>query len=498
MKKTAAYLRRAVFAAASDVGLYVLVSFFVTGLLIAAPYIWWREHIEALERFILVPWGMALVLLSLQRRAARGEKEPLYPDEIIHAVLLGWVVVPFAIRFGNTTNNSISWVSHAIILFGVYATIAGMDGAERERMLDRTALLFALCSVVLAGALLACAWTGRTYGEGDFIFGVSNGMYLCANSHYNMTGMVCMCCALMSLLGASRSKTQLERVLCLLGMVLMSAVVVLTQSRTARYVLILACAIGVYGHVSDRMHSPRRLVRHAAGILAAAMVCVCGYAGASVLTDAALAHYEHLAQGQKAALIASAAAEEAQKEEPEKAQKKTQEEKREGTQKAAEGAGQQPKLQARAAADASFSGRTGIWKNLLKRWQENPKYLVIGFGIGRIGSQVLEGTIHEDLDGVAIHNAYLQYAADFGLIGFFLLAAFMVWALRFAVRAFFAEGAAHQPGDRILCMLIAAIALTGMMESAPLNMMSSTNIMLFFALAVLAGRGRECAPCQQR
>ena len=489
MKKAAAWVRRTVFAAASDVGLYVLVSFFVTGLLIAAPYIWWREHIEALERFVLVPWGMALALLALQRRAARGGDEPLHADELIHAVLLGWVVVPFAIRFGNTINNSISWHSHAIILFGVYATIAGMDGAARERMLDRTALLFALCSVVLAGALLLCAWTGRVYGEGDFIFGVSNGMYLCANSHYNMTGMVCMCCALMSLLGASRSKTRLERVLCLLGMVLMSAVVVLTQSRTARYVLILACAIGVYGHVTDRVHSPRRLVRHAAGILAAAMVCVCGYAGASALTDAALAHYENLAQGQKAALIASAAAEAAM---PESTQAEALQ--AEHTEQAEQ---TEVKLQARAAADASFSGRTGIWKNLLKRWKENPKYLVIGFGIGRIGSQVLEGTIHEDLDGVAIHNAYLQYAADFGLIGFFLLAAFLVWALRFAVRAFFAEGVAHQPGDRILCMLIAAIALTGMMESAPLNMMSATNIMLFFALAVLAGRGRSGMPCQR-
>ena len=485
MKKAAAWVRRTVFAAASDVGLYVLVSFFVTGLLIAAPYIWWREHIEALERFVLVPWGMALALLALQRRAARGEEEPLHADELIHAVLLGWVVVPFAIRFGNTINNSISWHSHAIILFGVYATIAGMDGAARERMLDRTALLFALCSVVLAGALLLCAWTGRVYGEGDFIFGVSNGMYLCANSHYNMTGMVCMCCALMSLLGASRSEKAPERAICLLGMVMMSAVVVLTQSRTARYVLIAACAIGVYGHVSERMRSPRRLVRHGAGVLAAVLVCACGYAGASMLTDAALTHYENLARGQRAALVVSAAAEQTQ----------TDAMKEENTEDA--DAQAEVRLQARAAADASFSGRTGIWKNLFRRWQENPKYLMIGFGIGRIGSQVLEGTIHENLDGVAIHNAYFQYAADFGLIGFFLLAAFMVWALRFAVRAFFAKGEAHCPGDRILCMLIAAIALTGLMESAPLNMMSATNIMLFFALAVLVGRGRSGMPCQR-
>ena len=44
------------------------------------------------------------------------------------------------------------------------------------------------------------------------------------------------------------------------------------------------------------------------------------------------------------------------------------------------------------------------------------------------------------------HNAYLQYAADFGLIGFALLAAFLAMQVLPCLRVFFARVNAVMPG----------------------------------------------------
>lgn len=51
--------------------------------------------------------------------------------------------------------------------------------------------------------------------------------------------------------------------------------------------------------------------------------------------------------------------------------------------------------------------------------------MLIGNGVGHTGSKIVEGTIHEESGAVAVHNTYLQWAADFGLIGFALEAVFL-------------------------------------------------------------------------
>ena len=148
-------------------------------------------------------------------------------------------------------------------------------------------------------------------------------------------------------------------------------------------------------------------------------------------------------------------------------------------------------LTVRPGVDSTFSDRTTIWKNVLRTWQEEPKMMIIGNGVGHTGSKIVEGTIHEQNGAVAVHNTYLQWAADFGLIGFALMVVFLVIALRQALRVFLAKK--RPRGAVAMCMMAAAALAVGMMESATLGAMTPINIVFMFALAQLAGMSREIA-----
>lgn len=127
----------------------------------------------------------------------------------------------------------------------------------------------------------------------------------------------------------------------------------------------------------------------------------------------------------------------------------------------------------------------------MNRWKENPKYLLIGHGISKIGHLVTEDTIHEGRESVSIHNAYLQFTADYGLIAFALLCVFFGLIAVPVLRVLAARGGARRPGYGALGGIVAASLLTGMMESAPLGAMTPMNMMLFFSLALLFARGRD-------
>lgn len=468
-------VRRSLLAAAGNVSLFVTTSFFVTGLLILGPSPWWRTYVDLFESYVLIPWGMALCLLRLERRTRQEGPDTRWDLHVLF-VLLAWIIVPFAIRFGGTFNNVGSWYNHVVLFFGIYAMTTEETAEKREKLFDLAALLFSLCSLVLGAALMYCVMAVKKFGDDQFAFGVCEGIYLCANGHYNTTGMVAVCSALMSLAGAARFRKAPLRAMCLLSVVLMTLTAVLTQSRTARYALIAGFALLVYGGLADHLKVKSRLIRHAAALVVAGAVAAAGYSGAGLITNTAIAHYN---RAQQAAVtvspIPSAIAEEDA--EPLQSEPVVYAEPEE--------------YQARAAADSSFSGRTAIWRNLIQRWKDNPKYLLLGHGIGRIGALVTQNTIHEGREAVSIHNTYLQFIADYGLIAFGLLCAFFALMIPAAVRMFFAHGAQAVPGYRSLCALVVASLLTGMMESAPLGAMTPMNVALFFALALLAAAGRD-------
>lgn len=481
MKRAVNAMRQVLLRFAANESLFLFMAFLVIGVLPTDLLRWHQEQVALLERYVIVPWGMALCLLRLQRRAELGNNVQRM-DVSALAVLLLWVVVPFGIRFGLTFNNVGSWVGHCIVYFGVYAMTTETGRHEREKLFDQACMLFGLLSLVLGGALLYCAAKGLSIGSDvaafkasggttGFGFGVLNRANLCAGLHYNNTGMLAVCMAMLCFAGVVRSRRMVLRMLYLLASAMMIMVVVLTQSRTARYALIIAMAAGAYGYLAANFKASRAVVRYAVGAAAAALLLVVSYAGAAMMTDAALAHYAKMESGEEIAIVATAYAEEEEQ------------------------AVVKPK-KARAAVDSTMSGRTDIWRNLFKLWKSAPKSLLIGNGIGRTGSRIVEGTIHEENGAVAVHNTYLQHIADFGLIGFGLLCVFFATILVPVLRVFFARGKKQAPGYRVLCMLVIACLMTGMMESAPLGAMTPMNMMLFFALALLAARGQEITPCK--
>ena len=476
INQIAARVRRILLSAAGNVSLFVTTSFFVTGLLILGPSPWWRMYVDLFESYVLIPWGMALCLLRLEQREKMDCAKTRWDINVLF-VLLIWLVVPFAMRFGPTFNNVASWYNHTVLFFGIYALTAEASAAKREELFDLAALLFSACSLVLGAVLMYCVVMIKKYGDAQFAFGICDGIYLCANGHYNTTGMIAVCCALMSLAGAARLKKMPLRIMSVLSVVLMTLTAVLTQSRTARYALIVGYALMAYGELAARLRVKRAFLRHAAALAAACVVAVAGYGAADMISDAAIAHYNRAQQKRvEVSLVPIAAAEE-----------NTQEAKAESTPKPAKA--KVKTYRARKAADSSFSGRTAIWRNLFQRWKDYPKYLIMGHGIGRIGGMVTENTIHEGREAVSIHNTYLQFIADYGLVGFGLLCVFFALIAVPLVRVFFACGTQALPGYRALCAIVAASLLTGMMESAPLGAMTPMNIVFFFALALLCAAG---------
>ena len=231
-------------------------------------------------------------------------------------------------------------------------------------------------------------------------------------------------------------------------------------------------------------------MRHAAGIACAVFVLLAGYIAAGRLTDAAVAHYTSV---QQTRLAQAASATAAPEQIPETAAPAASAEPELPDAAASPAVNPSPtpvKFAARVAVDATLNDRTNLWKNLFAFWRENPKYMVIGLGTGRIGRIIAPGTSHEWKGTAAVHNGFLQFAADYGLIGLALLLAFFLTVLRPVLRVFFARGESAYPGGRALCMLVIAVLATSMVETPPLAAMSPMNMLLFYALAILCAQGR--------
>lgn len=464
MNRWAIKARAGLLALLTNPGVFVLAAFTVSGLFTPGRLGRWRGPIEL---NVILPWGLALCLVRLWR-AGRGKD--LRRDVCALAVLFAWLLVPFAMRFGPTAANINTWQNFAVVFFGIYALTVEEDEARFLRQLRAAAALFAAVAAVFAGALLYCAATVQGGGAGDnFGFGVYQYAQLCAAQHYNATGMLAMCATFICLAGAALGGNPAVRALHLIPALMTALVVVLSQSRTARYSLLIGLAVGAYGAIAGGKWHPRALVRHAAGALAAVVVLAGGYLAAARLTDAALAHYAKARDGQSVALLASAKAEEAENAP------------RQETPVGAE--------QARGLGEATFTGRTDVWKNIFSMWKAHPKYFLIGNGAGRTGRDILKGTPLENTGANMAHNAFIQFTMDYGLIGLVLLAFFALTALRPLLSALFAPPGTDAAACRFMAMLVVACLMTGMMENEPLSALRPCNAVMFYALACAVHAG---------
>jgi len=468
MKKTVTQVRSLLLAAFANPGVFVVAAYVISGMFMMGKF---GEIRGMLELNVLVPWGLALALLRLYRVRERAAIARF--DVLALFALFGWLVVPFGIRFGLNSTSINTWQNFAIIFFGVFAMMAEMNEKEFAFTVDAAAGLSALVSFVFAGALLVCAVTVTSIRTpySEFGFGVYQNAQLCAEQHYNATGMLAMCGTFMCLMGAARRKNVLLRALHLIPGVMMALVVILSQSRTARYSLLAGLAVGAYGAAASGKWNRRLLIRQAAGLLAGAVVLVGGYVLSAKITDAALMHYAKVQAGRPAvSLVVSAKAEETAQAQPEETL---------------------AVQEARGAGEGTFTGRTLVWNNIFAMWKAKPKYFLIGNGIGRTGRDILVGTLLEHGGANMAHNAYIQFTMDHGLIGFALLCAFLALLVPPALRVLLGAPEKGVAGGRAMCMLTVACLLTAMMENEPLNAMRPCNVMFFFALAVIAHAGTK-------
>lgn len=494
-------VRDALLAVFGNEALFLIVALLAVTLMDSSITAWYRDQTGLLYNYIVVPWGTALCLLRLQRRpAALGRA---HADVTALFVLYVWLLVPFAVRFGLTFNNMTAWYGYAVMYFGVYASISESDKRRRETVLATMSAASAVFAAVFCGALLYCAWTGKVFavGLGAYGFGVVKG-WLCSGVHYNITAMIAVSLFAMCAAGAGFHRNIALKLLHLIPAVMAALVIVLTQSRTSRYAVLAALAAAVFDGVRRMLARKNGAARFLAAVAAAAVVLVGGYLGANRLTQAAVAHYNQLAydaarQKVEAEMAeAQAQIEEAQAEKTEPAEAAQQEAQAESAEQTAETPAPTPEIQYRkvsardpAEAAGTFSNRTDIWSAVFQTWRDDPKNMLIGNGVGRTGSKI--GKYIEWIDAVAVHNTYLQWAADFGLIGFAIQLVFLLIAVWQAIRVFFAK---QRPRGALgLCMMVIAGLIIGLMESATLGAMTPINLMFMFALAQLSAMSRETA-----
>ena len=507
-------IRDIMLAVFGNEALFLIVAFLYATLGDNAIAAWYREPVSLLYGYIVIPWGAALCLLRLQRRSA--SLEPARADVVTLFVLYLWILVPFAIRFGFTGKNATAWYGYAVMFFGIYASISERKQREREMLMATMSVLSAVFAYVFCGALLFCAWSGTIYAAdlGPFGFGVVNG-WLCSGVHYNITGMIVISLCMMCVMGVGYYRNILLKLFCLIPAVMSMAVIVLSQSRTSRYALLAVLAAAAFDGVRRALCRRNAAAGLLAAVLAGAVVLGGGYWGADRMTRAAIAHYNQLAYD---AALQAALAEQAEAQQAEPSAEEVQEAPVEPSveetmaetpvEPSAEETMAEPPVQEAAAepavpeiqisevqarelanTDGSFSNRTDIWRAVFMLWHDNPKMMMIGNGVNQTGYKI--GQYISWTDGVAVHNAYLQWAADFGLIGLAPQIVFLAIAVWQTIRVFFASK--RPRGALGLCMMAFAGLLIGMMESATLNAMLPINLMFMFALAQLSAMSRDIA-----
>ena len=450
----------------TDTGLFALAIFLYTTFSGAAYWTQFGDSYFLVLRYLLIPWGAMLLVTRFQRAQ---QKRLFSADTVVLGLLVVWMIVPFGLRFGITYSNLSNWFCYPVVFFGIYAKLKEEEPERRAQELDRLCAFSAAVSFVLGVALLYTVVTVQAFGKayGGFAFGVESNGVLCAGVNPNPTAMMAAALAMLGLTGAVRRRHPLAKAAHLIPAVMMALVVVFTQSRTSRLALLLGLAVSAYGALCTGLKG-RAAVRHGAGIACALAVLVLGYAGADALTRAAVAHYRG-----EPVLVASAVAEEAQ---PEKTPVPAA-----------------ANAKVRQGYDNTFSMRTLRWKQLFAFWRENPKYLLIGNGVGRSGGIVVLEAFDGGADWAFVHNAFLEFIADFGLIGFAILLAFFVLILRPVLRAFYARGDAHETGMHVLAGLAVAMLVTGAMESFLLQTFTPANTMFFLTLGILTAAGQRAA-----
>ena len=67
-------VRDVILAFLGNEGLFLLMAFFDVAVLNSDIFGWYKEQVNAVYQFIVVPWGASLCLLRLQRRSVKPQR----------------------------------------------------------------------------------------------------------------------------------------------------------------------------------------------------------------------------------------------------------------------------------------------------------------------------------------------------------------------------------------------------------------------------------------
>lgn len=305
-------IRDILLAVFGNEALFLIVTFLYATLGDSAIVAWYREPMSLLYGYIVIPWGAALCLLRLQRRAS--SLEPARADVVTLFVLYLWILVPFAIRFGFTGKNVTAWHGYAVMFFR-HLCVDFREKAARARNADgddeRIERGLRLC--ILRGASVLRVERHdlrRRSGAVRLRRGRGMAVFRCALQHH---GMIVISLCMMCVMGVGYHRNILLKLFCLIPAVMSMAVIVLTQSRTSRYALLAVLAAAAFDGVRRVLCRRNVAAGLLAAVLAGAVVLGGGYWGADRMTRAAVAHYNQLAYD---AALQAALAEQAERSRP--------------------------------------------------------------------------------------------------------------------------------------------------------------------------------------
>ncbi len=109
--------------------------------------------------------------------------------------------------------------------------------------------------------------------------------------HYNTTGMIALSLCMMSLPACNCAKKPLLKAVCVVPAATTAAVIVLTQSRTSRYALLIALAFGTFDLLWRALAALAGECATAAALVSAVIVLAGSYEVCKLATEAALEHY---------------------------------------------------------------------------------------------------------------------------------------------------------------------------------------------------------------
>ena len=113
-------VRRVVLALFGNEGLFLLMAFLYTAVLDTAVFHECYDQVEAVYRYILVPWSAALCALRLQKRAAKPRRT--YGDATALFLLYAWLTISSTVRFGMAMINLRLWFDYGVVFFSIYVS----------------------------------------------------------------------------------------------------------------------------------------------------------------------------------------------------------------------------------------------------------------------------------------------------------------------------------------------------------------------------------------